>query len=653
MAVVEILLTEEQRLELMEIPHNINEYEIGKHYTFSSYDVAIINKHRRDYNRLGFAIQLALLRYPGWPLSSINKIPESVLNYIAEQIQVSPKQLELYAQRENTRLEHMQEIREVYRYRYYAEDDGQSLVDILLPYALENDNVINLMKLAINEIKKRKIILPGITTIEKVVSEVIKKADDYIIQTIYSSISNEQKYKLEMIINAQNEDIKTKLGWLREDPGHSSPKAFTEVIERLELIRSLHLELNIEGIHPNRIRQLSRLGSKYEPFLLRRFEEQKRYAILALYLYELSQNLIDKAIEIHDRQINILLSKGRKEQEELQKQNGKSLNEKIVHYVDIGAALIRARSENLDPFQVLETVMPWNKLVESVEEAKKLARPVSYDYIDLLENRYNQLRRYTPILVKYLKFNSTNTASKPLIEAINILKDMNENCKRKVPEDAPTEFISNRWNKCLYEKDGSINRHYYEIATLTELKNRIRSGDISVEGSKNFKNFEEYLVPAADWNIAKRTGTRLAVNLEVKEYFKERIDSLNSRLKWFSKNLDKLEGVNIENSKIHIDRLEKDTPPEAIQLSQRLYKMMPRIKLPDLLLEVSKWTGFDRNFVHASTGNAAKGEERTILMAALMAMGTNIGLSKMSDSTPGISYKQMAILLNGDYMMML
>lgn len=642
MAVAEILLTEEQRLELMEIPHNISEYEIGKHYTFSPYDIDIINKHRREYNRLGFAVQLALLRYPGWPLSSIYNIPESVLSYIAEQIQVSPKQLELYAQRENTRLEHSQEIREVYGYRYYTEQDGQTLIDILLPYDLENDNVINLMKLAIGEIKKHKVILPGITTIERVVSEVIRKADDYIIQTIDSSISNEQKYKLDMIINAQNEDTKTKLGWLREDPGHSSPKSFAEVIERLELIRSLRLELNIEGVHPNRIRQLSRLGSKYEPFLLRRFEEQKRYAILALYLYELSQNLIDKAIEIHDRQINILLSKGRKEQEELQKQNGKSLNEKIVHYVDIGAALIMAKSENLDPFKVLETVMPWNKLVESVEEAKKLARPVSYDYIDLLESRYNQLRRYTPILVKYLKFNSTNNGSRPLIEAISILNDMNENGKRKVPEDAPTEFISNRWNKCLYEKDGSINRHYYEIATLTELKNRIRSGDVSVEGSKNFKDFEEYLVPREDWNIAKRTGTRLAVNLDAKEYLRERIDSLNNRLKWFSKNLDKLEGVTIDNSKIHIDRLEKDTPPEAIQLSQRLYKMMPRIKLPDLLLEVSKWTGFDRNFMHASTGNTAKEEEKTILMAALMAMGTNIGLSKMSDSTPGISYKQMA-----------
>jgi len=42
------------------------------------------------------------------------------------------------------------------------------------------------------------------------------------------------------------------------------------------------------------------------------------------------------------------------------------------------------------------------------------------------------------------------------------------------------------------------------------------------------------------------------------------------------------------------------------------------------------------------TGNTATGDEKAVLMAALMAMGTNIGLVKMADSTPGITYRQMA-----------
>ena len=131
MAVAQILLSEEQRLELIDIPHNISEYDIAKFYTFSPYDIGIINKHRRDYNRIGFAVQLALLRNSGWPFININNIPESVLNYISEQIQVSSKELELYAQRENTRLEHLQEIREIYGFTNY-QTSGKSITRIMV-----------------------------------------------------------------------------------------------------------------------------------------------------------------------------------------------------------------------------------------------------------------------------------------------------------------------------------------------------------------------------------------------------------------------------------------------------------------------------------------------------------------------------------------
>jgi hypothetical protein len=63
---------------------------------------------------------------------------------------------------------------------------------------------------------------------------------------------------------------------------------------------------------------------------------------------------------------------------------------------------------------------------------------------------------------------------------------VNETGKRKLPDDVPLDFISNRWNKYVFEPDGNINRHYYEIAAYTELKNRIRSGDITVNGSRNY-----------------------------------------------------------------------------------------------------------------------------------------------------------------------
>ncbi|MMW16919.1 Tn3 family transposase, partial [Listeria monocytogenes] len=97
-----------------------------------------------------------------------------------------------------------------------------------------------------------------------------------------------------------------------------------------------------------------------------------------------------------------------------------------------------------------------------------------------------------------------------------------------------------------------------------------------------------------------------------------------------------------EKQKIHIERLQADTPEEARNFSLSLYNMLPRVKLTDLLMEVAEWTGFDESFVHASSNQPPKGEEKSIVMASLMAMGTNIGLTKMAEATPDISYRQMA-----------
>ena len=80
---------------------------------------------------------------------------------------------------------------------------------------------------------------------------------------------------------------------------------------------------------------------------------------------------------------------------------------------------------------------------------------------------------------------------------------------------------------------------------------------------------------------------------------------------------------------------------EAKELSQSLSNLLPRIKLTDLLIEVSNWTGFDKKFIHASTGKEPKNNEKSVIMATLMALGTNIGMSKMADSTKDISHHQL------------
>jgi len=90
---------------------------------------------------------------------------------------------------------------------------------------------------------------------------------------------------------------KNYLLWLREIPGKFSTDAFLKVIENLDYIRRLTLKLNTKGLHPNRIRQLSRIRARYEPFSFLQFHSTKESAIIIADLIDLTQYLVTQAFK--------------------------------------------------------------------------------------------------------------------------------------------------------------------------------------------------------------------------------------------------------------------------------------------------------------------------------------------------------------------
>jgi len=57
------LLSAAQRAELLEAHISMGEREDARYYTLSDKDLQIIRNHRRDHNRLGFSIQLAIFAF--------------------------------------------------------------------------------------------------------------------------------------------------------------------------------------------------------------------------------------------------------------------------------------------------------------------------------------------------------------------------------------------------------------------------------------------------------------------------------------------------------------------------------------------------------------------------------------------------------------
>jgi hypothetical protein len=239
---------------------------------------------------------------------------------------------------------------------------------------------------------------------------------------------------------------------------------------------------------------------------LRLFSAERRYAALVATALDTATILIDETLEMHERFLGKQFKKAERKHLRTFQENSKAINDKVRLYAIIGQTLIDARDKAVDPFAEVERLMPWDTFKASVEEAAKLARPGEFDFLALISDSYSQLRRYAPEFLEAFEFRST-PASEELVKAVALLRDLNAKNARRVPEDAPTGFIRQRWEKHVFTADG-IDRRFYETCVLSELGKTLRAGDLWVAGSRRYKDFDEYLATQGNLSGVEALGSR-------------------------------------------------------------------------------------------------------------------------------------------------
>jgi len=83
-------LTGRERERLRRFPAEIPLEDVSTYFTLSDLDLGRVLTQRRDYNRLGFALQLCALRYLGFAPDDLSSAPDHVVAYVAQQLAVSP-----------------------------------------------------------------------------------------------------------------------------------------------------------------------------------------------------------------------------------------------------------------------------------------------------------------------------------------------------------------------------------------------------------------------------------------------------------------------------------------------------------------------------------------------------------------------------------
>ncbi|WP_026551268.1 Tn3 family transposase, partial [Arthrobacter sp. H20] len=458
------------------------------------------------------------------------------------------------------------------------------------------------------------------------------------------SLSADHRHRLDDLLKRREEGKSTRLSWLRQSPVKPNSRHMLEHIERLRAWQALNLPAGIElQVHQNRLLNIAREGGQMTPADLAKFEPQRRYATLVAVAVESTATVTDEIIDLHNRIIGKIFNTAKNRHQQQFQASGKAINDKVRLYGRVGKALLEAKESGADPFAAIESVMPWEAFTTSVTEAQKLAQPEDFDFLHRIGESYATVRRYAPEFLTVLKLRAT-PSTKDVLKATAVLRTMNVDSARKVPADAPRSFVKPRWAKLVFSADG-IDRRYYELCALSELKNALRSGDIWVQGSRQFKDFDEYLVPAETFAELKLAGgLPLVVATDCEQYLHHRLSLLEQQLATVNRMAaaNDLPDAIITASGLKITPLDAAVPEAAQALIDQTAAQPPHVKITDILMEVDEWTGFTRHFTHLKTGDTAK--DKKLLLTTILADGINLGLTKMAESCPGTTYAKLSWL---------
>lgn len=190
----------------------------------------------------------------------------------------------------------------------------------------------------------------------------------------------------------------------------------------------------------------------------------------------------------------------------------------------------------------------------------EIADTVEQDALVAAADRYATLRKFAPLLIEVLDFQS-GRGSAASVKAIDMLRDLNASGKRDVPADAPMPFRK-EWRRLVVGTDGRINRRLYETATMAHIRNKLRSGDIWVERSSGYRRFDSYFLSA---EASAPIVAALNLPPSADAWLTERTASLDRRLKRFAHVLSngRLEGVRLVDGRLQITPIRTDTDIEA------------------------------------------------------------------------------------------
>lgn len=618
-------LTQSQRKRYGCYPEIVTHDDMARYFHLSDGDHEWIASKRKDVNRLGYALQLTTVRFLGTFIEDISSAPPSVIAVLAKQLNVMDVACLTEYRCSKQHWRHMTEIRQRYGYREFVTKGirfrlGRWLCALCWT---GTDRPSVLFEYASGWLIAHKVLLPGATVLERYIAEICARMEARLWRLLVRDITAEQQHHLDQLLMVDEGDRQSRLDKLRKGPTRVSGPALVASLRRIETIRNLGIRLPMVDVPPSRIATLARFASTSKVTAISRLANIRRLATLVAFVHSLEAVAQDDALDVLDMLLRNLFGNAEQANRKARLRSIKDLDRAATTLADACKFLL----DNDLPSDLLREYVyaevGQNELAQALADVSALVRPPDDVFYLELQKKQETVNRFLPTLLRVINFHS-NITGEPLLQALAWLQ-------HRPDHDPPVAVLGKAWHRYVTNNEGKLDPVAFTFGALDMLKTALRRRDVFVMPSWRYADPYAGLLSGAEWITARPLICRaLDISIEPQIALSELAQELDQTYRAVAARLSDNTSVRIENidgkDELILSPLDKlDEPTSLIALRKEVKARMPRVDLPEILLEIAACTGFTDAFTHLTESTSRATDIVTSLCAVLLSQACNTG----------------------------
>ena len=274
------------------------------------------------------------------------------------------------------------------------------------------------------------------------------------------------------------------------------------MLARLELIEATGvLEVDVGWVNGNHQRILFHSVRTASTDRVHRMAPPRRHLALVCFLHQAWRDTLDQAVDMYGKLLdrNRKLVEGRLD--DMLKAQRQAVDRIVQRYRRLGAVLLDPEVGDDELRARLLSTAPEEQLQEDQSDLANWTRGDRRARFEQTAERHAGLNQFAAPFLSRMKFvDEQGEGTSPTLAALRAYREHRAAGRRGVPPDAPLDFAPPALQP-LIRRDGVTDRRRWESALFLQVRDEIQTGNLAIDGAKNFGRFEAFFLPPDHWGV--------------------------------------------------------------------------------------------------------------------------------------------------------